>query len=243
VIFEASEFIFKPPSLVARARRVLIKPNAGYSMPYPISTSRETMNLIIESIKQVSDADIIILEGTANGESIYPIYQALGYDFPRVLMLDVRDCIWVEVENPLPHPFALATFWVPNVVLSSDYLITVAPFKVLNGGGYFSVPNLLSLLPISKYKGDAPGGWGALYEFGLDKVIADLYFTLPFDLGIVDARQKFIGVDNSAQGKIEKYGKIFAGEPYEVDQEAARASGAEVSYLALIEAGKSELEA
>jgi len=147
------------------------------------------------------------------------------------------------VENPLPHPFALATFWVPNVVLSSDYLITVAPFKVLNGGGYFSVPNLLSLLPINKYKGDAPSGWGALYEFGLDKVIADLYFTLPFDLGIVDARQKFIGIDNSAQGKIEKYGKIFAGEPYEVDQEAARASGAEVSYLTLIEAGKSELEA
>jgi hypothetical protein len=158
-------------------------------------------------------------------------------------MLDVRDCIWVEVENPLPHPFALATFWVPNVVLSSDYLITVAPFKIIDGSGYFSVPNLLSLLPISKYKGDAPAGWGALYEFGMDKVIADLYFTLPFDLGIVDARQKFIGVDNSTQGKIEKYGKIFAGEPYEVDQEAARVSGAKASYLALIEAGKSELEA
>jgi hypothetical protein len=99
------------------------------------------------------------------------------------------------------------------------------------------------LLPISKYKGDASAGWHALYEFGMDKVIADLYFTLPFDLGIVDARQKFIGVNNSAQGKIEEYGKIFAGEPYEVDQEAARASGAGVSYLTLIEAGKSELEA
>ncbi|MFC2050356.1 DUF362 domain-containing protein [Chloroflexota bacterium] len=243
MIFEASKFAFKPPPLVSRARRVLIKPNAGYPMPYPISTSRETMNLIIESIKQASDADIIILEGTANGESIYPIYQALGYDFPRVLMLDVRDCIWVEVENPLPHPFAVATFWVPNVVLSSDYLISVAPFKVLGGSGFFSVPNLLSLLPISKYKGDAPAGWGTLYEFGMDKVIADLYFTLPFDLGVVDARQKFVGADNLAQGKVEEYGKIFAGEPYEVDQEATQASGIELSYLALIEAGKSELEA
>jgi hypothetical protein len=243
VIFEASEFIFKPPPLVSRARRVLIKPNAGYSMPYPISTSRETMNMIIESIKQVSDADIIILEGTHNGESIYPIYQALGYDFPRVLMLDVRDCIWVEVENPLPHALAVPTFWVPNVVLSSDYLISVAPFNILGGRGHFSVSNLLSLLPVSKYRGDASSGWGTLYELGIDKVIADLYFTLPFDSGVVDARQIFIGADNSAQGKTEEYGKIFAGEPYEVDQEAARASRAEVSYLTLIEAGKAELEA
>src|SRR4030042_1480198 len=243
MIFGASQFIFKPPPLVARARRVLIKPNAGHPMPYPISTSRETMNIIIESIKQVSDADIIILEGTHNGESIYPIYQALGYDFPRVLMLDVRDCIWVEVENPLPHPFVVPTFWVPNVVLSSDYLITVAPFRVLGGRGYFSVPNLLSLLPVSKYRGDAPDGWGTLYELGIDKVIADLYFTLPFDLGVVDARQKFIGLDNSSQGKVEEYGKIFAGEPYEVDRAAAQASGGIASYLTLIEAGKTELEA
>jgi len=243
VIFEASEFVFRPPPLVSRARRVLIKPNAGYPMPYPISTSRETMNLIIESIKQVSDADIIILEGTHNGESMYPIYQALGYDFPRVLMLDVRDCIWVEVENPLPHPFVVPTFWVPNVVLSSDYLISVAPFKILGGSGYFSVPNLLSLLPISKYRGDAPGGWGTLYELGMDKVIADLYFTLPFDLSVVDARQKFISAGNSFQGKTEEYGKIFAGEPYEVDREATQASEVEASYLVLIEAGKAELEA
>jgi hypothetical protein len=243
VIFEASEFVFQPPPLVARARRVLIKPNAGHPMAYPISTSRETMNMIVESIKQVSDADIIILEGTHNGESIYPIYQALGYDFPRVLMLDVRDCIWVEVENPLPHPLVVPTFWVPNVVLSSDYLISVSPFRIIGGRGHFSIPNLLSLLPVSKYRGDAPSGWGTLYELGIDKVIADLYFTLPFDLGVVDARQIFIGAGNSLQGKTEEYGKIIAGEPYEVDREAAQASGFSTSYLAMIEAGKSELEA
>ncbi len=242
MIFEASKFVFTPPPLVSRARRVLIKPNAAYPLPYPVSTSRETMNLIIEGIKQVSDADIIVLEGTPTGESIYPIYQVLGYDFPRVLMLDVRDCIWVEVENPLPHPFAVATFWVPNVVLSSDYLISVAPFRVFDKSGSFSVKNLLSLLPVSKYKGGASGGWGTLYEFGMDKVIADLYFTLPFDSGIIDARQKFISVDGSPQGRTEKYEKIFAGEPYEIDREASQSAGLETGYLDLIEAGKAELE-
>ena len=242
MIFEASEFVFRPPSLVSRARRVLIKPNAGHPLPYPVSTSRETMNAIIERIKQASDADIIILEGTYNGQSIYPIYQALGYDFPRVLMLDVRDCIWVEVENPLPHPFAAATFWVPNVVLSSDYLISVAPFRIVGKSGYFSVKNLLSLLPVSKYKGDATSGWGTLYELGIEKVIADLYFTLPFDSGVIDARQKFVSVDDPLQGRTEQYGRIFAGEPYEIDREATEVGGVEAGYLKLIEEGKAEIE-
>ena len=243
MIFDASEFTFRPPPLVSRARRILIKPNAGYPLPYPVSTSRETLNLIIESIKQVSDADIIILEGTPSGASIYPIYKELGYDFPRVLMLDVRDCIWVEVENPLPHCFAVATFWVPNVVLSSDYLISVSPFKVLGNTGCFSLSNLLSLLPVSKYSADSSGGWGALNEFEMDKVMADLYFTLPFDSAVIDARQKFVSTGDQHKGVTQQCGKIFAGEPYEVDREAARETGIEPEYLKLIEAGKAELDA
>ena len=139
MIFDASGFVFEPPSVISRARRVLIKPSAAYPALYPVSTSRELLGQIIESIKQISDADIIILEGTSTGESVYPVYQALGYNFPRVLMLDVKDCIWVEVENPLPHPFAIATFWVPNVVISSDYLISVTPYKITGGSGFFSI--------------------------------------------------------------------------------------------------------
>lgn len=242
MIYEASEFTFTPPPLISRARRVLIKPNAVDEQPYPVNTSREMLSVIIDSIKRISDADIIILEGTSTGEPIYPVYKALGYDFPRVLMLDVKDCIWVEVENPLPHPFAVATFWVPNVVISSDYLISVTPHRVSGKNGFFSIKNLLSLLPVSKYQGDASGGWGALNEFGMDKVIADLYFTLPFDLGIIDARQKLFYETGRLQGRVEKYGKIFAGEPYEIDREASQIDKLASGYLELIEAGKSELE-
>ncbi len=242
MIYEASEFSFIPPSLISRARRVLIKPSASHPYPYPISASRETIGSVINSIRRVSDADIIILEGTHNGDPIYPIYKALGYDFPRVLMLDVKDCIWVEVENPLPHPFAISTFWVPNVVISSDYLISVTTFNVIGGSGMFSIKNLLSLLPINKYKGNSEEGWGALNEFGMDKVLADLYFTLPFDLGIIDARHKFISDSDISKGKIEQYGKIFAGEPYEIDREASQVEKLELGFLKLIESGKEELE-
>jgi len=242
LIFEASEFVFKPPSVVSRARRILIKPSASYPVAYPVTTSQNILSTIIEGIRQISDADILLLEGTPGGGPIYPIYQALGYNFPRVLTLDVKDCIWVEVDNPLPKPLAVPTFWVPNVILSSDYLITVAPLKIYKGRGSLSIMNLLSLLPSSKYHDEVPSGWGALYSLGIDKVIADLYFTLPFDLGIVEAREKFTSEDDPTQGEVEEYGKIFVGEPYEVDREVSAILGLKTQYLDLIKSAKVELE-
>ena len=242
MIFKASEFVFEPPPVISRARRVLIKPSAGYPAPYPVTTSREMLSRIIEGIRRVSDADILLLEGTPGGGPVQPIYQALGYDFPRVLTLDVKDSIWVEVENPLLKPMAVPTFWVPNVILSSDYLINVAPLKVVKGKGSLSIMNMLTLLPSSKYNGEALGGWETLYGLGIDRVVTDLYFTLPFDLGIIEARQKFVTSDEPVQGEIEEFGKVFVGEPYEVDREASEALGLETSYLDLIKEAREEFD-
>jgi uncharacterized protein (DUF362 family) len=242
LIFDTSEFVFKVPHVVARARRVLIKPAASYPLPYPVTTSAEMLAAIISSIRRVSDADIILLEGTPDGIPTRPIYQALGYDFPRVLTLDVKDCIFVEVDNPLPKPFAVPTFWVPNVILSSDYLITVAPLKTYNGSGAFTIPNLLSILPTSKYC-TTPGGWEELYNLGIDKVLADLYFTLPFDLGIVEAKQKFAVKEEPNEGDVEDYDKVFIGEPYDADREVAETLGLKISYLDLIKSAKVEMQA
>jgi len=238
LIFEASEFIFEAPPVISRARRVLIKPSASYPISYPVTTSRDMLLAIIEGIRQVSDADILLLEGTPGGGPIHPIYQTLGYNFPRVLMLDVKDCVWVEVDNPLPKPLAMPTFWVPNVILSSDYLITMAPLKVVKGRGSLSLMNLLTLLPSSKYRSEVSGGWGTLYSLGIDKVVADLYFTLPFDLGIIEAHQKFTSWNDPTQGEVEEYGKVFVGEPYQVDCEASETLGLKMEYLDLIKAAK-----
>jgi uncharacterized protein (DUF362 family) len=240
--FDASEFYFKAPAVVSRARRVLIKPNASRPLPYPVSTSREMLSLIIKGIRQISDADILLLEGTPTGEPVYPIYQALGYDFPRVLALDVKDCTWVEVDNPLPKPLAVPTFWVPNVVLSSDYLISVTPLKVIGGSGYFSIMNLLTLLPASKYGDGSKGGWEELYSLGIDNVLADLYFTLPFDMGIIEAKQKFTAQNEPTKGEAEDCGQVFIGEPLQVDIEATQFAGIKTGYLDLIEEAEPGLE-
>ena len=242
MIYDAEGFVFEPPPVISRARRVLIAPSAAYPTPYPVSTSREMLSTIIEGIRQVSDADVLILAGTPEGEPVYPIYQKLGYNFPRILTLDVRDCVWVEVDNPLPKPLIVPTFWVPNVILSCDYLITVAPLKVIQGQGWLSIANLLSVLPSNKYGGGAPWGYEELYDLGIDQVIADLYFTLPFDLGIIEARQKFVGESNPAKGMIEQCGQVFVGEPYEIDSEASRELGLKTDYLDIIKEARVGLE-
>lgn len=242
MIFEDSEFVFTPPPHLSWARRVLIKPCAGYPLAYPITTSPEILNTIIEGIRKISDADILIADGTLSGESIYPIYQALGYNFHRVLMLDIRDSIFVEVENPLSKFFAVPIFWVPNVVLRSDFLISVTPFKVCGKSGLLNIANLLSLLPVSKYQKDNQGGWGSLYELGIEKVLADLYFTLPFDVGIIEARQKFFCTEDPTKGETEEYGKILLGEPYEIDHQASQIVGVSSEHLKLIDEGRSQLE-
>ena len=243
MIFEASEFVFKAPAVVSRARRVLIKPSAHYTMPYPVTTSRDILSVIIDGIRRVSDADIILLEGRPGGEPVYPVYQALGYNFPRVLTLDVKDCIWVEVDNPLPKPLAVPTFWVPNVILSSDYLISVAPLKVFKGKGSLSIMNLFTLLPSSKYGNERPAGREALCDLGIDRVITDLYFTLPFDLGIIEAGQKFVCWDDPSQGEVEDYGKVFIGDPYQIDREVSEILGLKTDYLDLIKVAELAFEA
>jgi len=242
LIIEDSEFVFEAPKAISRARRVLIKPDAYRPVSYPVTTSKQMLELIIDGIRQSSDADILLLDGTPDGSPIKPIYYELGYNFPRVLTLDVKDCVWVEVDNPLDKPFAVPTFWVPNVILSSDYLISVAPLKVIGGQGNLSIMNLLSLLPGEKYNESGKKNWEQLYSLGIDKVLADLYFTLPFDLGIVEARKKYISRKDTAESNIENYGKIFIGEPYEVDSEVSKALGIKTNYLELIKEARGTFE-
>ena len=63
MVFDSEDFVFEAPPAIARARRVLIKPVAGYPVGYPVTTSREMMVSIIMGIRQISDADILILDG------------------------------------------------------------------------------------------------------------------------------------------------------------------------------------
>lgn len=243
MMYDASGFRFVPPPAVARARRVLIKPNAAYNLPYPVTTSANTLASVVQGIRSVSDADIVVLEGAVGGESIRNVFQALGYELPRMLGLDVKDCSYVEVENPLAKPYAIANFWLPNVILSCDYLISVTPYHIVNSRPWLSIANLLGLLPRSKYGGSPGRERSSFTRQDLQQVLADLYYTLPFDLGIIDATVRYEAGSDITQGETRPCGKVFVGEPFAVDQEACEATGVTADYLHYIQSAQLELEA
>jgi hypothetical protein len=106
-----------------------------------------------------------------------------------------------------------------------------------------SIVNLLSLLPTAKYHPEKATSWQDLYSLGIDKVIADLYFTLPFDFGIIEAKQKFSTTETDpTKGKTEEIGLTFAGEPLQIDIEAVEKLGLKAEYLTLIKEARKELE-
>ncbi len=237
MIFNSEEFTFKAPKPITRARRVLIAPNIDSdNRPYPYSTSPKLLSTIIEGIRRAGDADVLIIGGTGDGRPVHPVYKALGYDFPRVIMLDVKDSNWVEVDNPLEKPLAIPTFLMPNVVLSSDYLITTCPLKTEKGEGVLSVANLLSLLSIERYGIN----WQGLHELGIENVLADLYFTMPFDMGLIDGTQ-ILETNSDNKHSIKQHGKIYQGEPYYIDGEVSGTVGFETGYLNLIDEAEAEL--
>ncbi len=239
--FEAASFRFSPPPQMAWARRVLIKPYASVPDPYPVTTSPQILENIVSGIRRVTDAEIIIADGTRDGTPIYSVYEALKYEFNRVLLLDVKDSIFLELENPLLEFFATATFWVPNLVLRSDFLISVAPFHVMQGKGRYTISNLLGLLPLSTKKGQELPDYQGLKGLEMEKVLADLYFTLPFDLAVLEARDRLDYGDDPLSGTSTHYGKVIVGEPFEVDTVAARLVGEQPEHLALIERGRQVL--
>ncbi|MBN1857076.1 MAG: DUF362 domain-containing protein [Dehalococcoidia bacterium] len=242
-VFDAKGFHFTPPAQIAWARRVLIKPNAWSGKPYPATTSPGLIAAIVSGIRSVTDAEILIADATPTGEPVYPNYQALKYNFNRVLMLDAKDSIFLEMENPLQEFFATPTFWVPNLVLRSDFLISVAPFHVQRGSGRFSIANYLGLLPLAQQRpGEAPQLQG-LKDMDIERVLADLYFALPFDMGIIEASQRLDYTDTPDKGEITEFGKIIVGEPFEVDMLAAKLVGTLPEHLTLIDRGRKQLAA
>jgi uncharacterized protein (DUF362 family) len=240
LIFPAADFVFDPPRQIAFAQRILIKPSAGCAEPHPATTSRETLQAVIAGIRRVSGADIVLLERSSSDDSMQAIYRLLRYDFPRVMLLDVDQCVPVAVENPLVKPFAIPTFWVPNVILSCDYLISIAPLKIVAGSGDFTIKNLLGLLPTAKYSREMKDLNSGARQSNVESIAADLHFTLPFDMGIIDGRRKLISEVDPFQGESQDYGRIFVGSPFEVDSEASRESGVTAEHLQLIEQAKDD---
>jgi hypothetical protein len=121
--------------------------------------------------------------------------------------------------------------------------MSYSQLKIIAGQAALSIPNLLSLLSGARQSVEALGDWEVLIAQDKNRVLADLYYTMPFDLGIIEAEKKLVSKTEAGKGEAEYYGKVFVGEPYHVDKEVSQALGIKMEYLKLIDEARVDLEA
>jgi uncharacterized protein (DUF362 family) len=214
---------FHWPEKVSQARRILIKPNAGYPQGHPVTTRVTLLMQVIESLRAVNaTAEILVVEGSTNQGNQASNFQALGYEALGVKLLDA------ELQEMKAYPVKsfgrtpnFPEIWAPRLLKEVDFSISVSAYKLFpnnSGAGLWNasmtVKNFFGLLPRSRYTSGNPKTRGQLHKQGLQQSIVDVYAALGpyFHYGIVDAEQGFTSTGNSpTKGEAGYFGKVFSG--------------------------------
>ena len=137
-------------------KRVVIKPNLVNSSPPPITTPVKLVAAIVEYVKSVSDAEIVIAEGC--GLPLYNTdrpYRKLGYSelakSKEVVLVDLNHAELMELTDPRCHVFP--QFMMPRLVMES-FLISVPVLKKHSLSMVtLTMKNMLGCAPPAHYGG------------------------------------------------------------------------------------------
>ncbi len=177
-------------SALHHAKRVLIKPNVVEALPPPITTPTDIINQLIDYIREVSDVEVVIGEGTGSLEydTWYP-FEKLGYKElartknVRLIDLNTEECI--RLSNPKCKRWP--DMFLPRIVLDS-FLISVPVLKAHTLAGVtISMKNMMGMVPPRYYQ--QGGAWKkSAFHTRIQEAIADLNRYRSPDFSLLDAR-------------------------------------------------------
>jgi uncharacterized protein (DUF362 family) len=130
--------------------------------------------------------------------------------------------------NTVRSPQRFKELWAPEILGEVDCRISVSALKktTLKGEVLISaaLKNLYGLLPRIKYKARSPHARGQLHRPDVQRIIADVYYTLGilFEGAVVDGTEKFISRDWQPDlGTAQPCGRVIWGNDLlAVDQRA-----------------------
>ena len=169
--------------------RILIKPNLVDVLPPPITTSVELIAVLIDYLQTVSDAELIIGEGTASARyDTHHVFAQLGFvglaAEKKVELMDLneeksacrrrKDCLrWPEMHLP---EIAYECFLLSVPVLKAHTLAGVT----------LSLKNMMGLAPPAHYQ--QGNNWKkASFHRQVDHAVADLNRYRCPDFTLLDA--------------------------------------------------------
>jgi uncharacterized protein (DUF362 family) len=211
---------------LSRQTAILIKPNLRSSDPFPVTTSLECCDAVLEYVRACSDAEVVVGDGCESpDDDTHGIFLDLGYaDWAvekGIHLIDLNDTPLEWRENPECEMF-------PEIELPSlaftHFIISVPVLKAhMQVAMTGSMKNMMGLAPPRRSEGGRQGCWKkAVFHENINEAIIDLNRYRNADLTVMDAS---VGLKESHLGGPEcdpPIGKILAGfDPLELDRKAA----------------------
>ncbi|MDW7709458.1 MAG: DUF362 domain-containing protein [Deferrisomatales bacterium] len=225
------------PSVLARQRRILVKPNLVNASPPPVTLPCEAVKALVLAIRRWSAAEIRIGEGTGDAAlDTGEVFRRLGYvRVARELgveLVDLNEAPLVELSDPQCSVFL--SLWLPRVVVES-FVVSFAVLKAHSLAGVtLSLKNMMGCAPPSRYGHGGTWKKSAFHRHMHASVYELNRYRRP-DLALVDASVGLAEHHLGGRTCEPPLGRILAGfDPVAVDAEGARLLGIdwrEVEYL------------
>ena len=237
------------------AKHVVVKPNCSYGKVKSAATSKDALEMVLKFIKPHTSNQIILAGDSENGKTMETL-KDLGY-----LDLQERyDFTIVDLKNDPKSEIDLidrfGSKWsaeIPNTILNSDYLISIAPPKTDDHTVYTGI--IKNSLSCDYYK---PSGFNLASKLGLknknkithqadykiiNENIKNIYSRLSTKLAVVDAFEAMEGEGPLNGDIVPCHWAIATTTPIAADCLACTMMGInykDVGYLSMLEKGQDE---
>ena len=208
-----------------RRKKILVKPNLIGPMPPPITTPVECVEAVIHTIRECSNANIVIAEGCgAIDYETDEVFDQLGYrelaKRLKIKLIDLNKEPTVVLRDPSCRVFP--EFYMPAIAMDS-LIINVPVLKAHTLAGITgAMKNMMGFAPPEHYQQE--GFWKkAVFHEQMHESIIELNRYRKPDITVMDAT---IGMPEAHLDGPEcdpPVNKILAGDdPLELDRAAAR---------------------
>ncbi len=216
-------------AVLQKQKQVLIKPNLVTDAPHPITTGTDLCRAVIEYVRSVSAAEIIVAEGTGDaGLTTGEVYARLGYDELarecQLELIDLNQAPLRRLENKSCRFFP--EIYLPEIIFS-HFIISLPVLKVHSLSGITgTMKNMIGVVPPDHYGGRS-GLWkkARLHE-KIHEAVLELNRYRCSDLTVLDARIGLADYHLGGRRCHPPVGKILAGfDPVLLDRAAAKLLG------------------
>lgn len=216
--------LIQPP---VAGKRVLLKPNlVEYSPDAPINTHPVLIAVVIDALYRLGAASVVVADGPGHVRDTDLLLQESGLRAQldavgraRFVDLNFDSVVRVAANTGLTQ---LRELWLPEIVMSTDVLISMPKVKTHHWAGVtLSLKNLFGIVPGSVY------GWpkNILHWEGIENSIVELAAAVPIHYVIADGIEAMEG-NGPLHGPMKRLGcLVFADDLVAADATSCRLMG------------------